>query len=87
MVVGFMAVLKVALTVLSMGTATAASAGLVEVIVGATAFMVVPVVKFQTKLAAIGTPVRSVAAVVIVAVYCVLAAKFAAGVKTAVLPA
>jgi hypothetical protein len=63
-----MAVLNVALTLVSMNTFEAPLAGLVEVIVGATRFETTPVVKVQTKLAAMGTPVRSLAAVVIVAV-------------------
>ena len=86
-VVGSIAVLKVALTVVSMNTFIAALAGFVEVIVGLTKLAVKPVVKFHTKLAAMATPVRSLAAVVIVAVYCVLAARLAVGVNTAVRPA
>ena len=86
MVVGSIAVLKVAFTVELAGTLIAALAGFVTVIVGAVAFAVNPVVKLQTKFAAMGVPKRFCAAVVIVAVYCVLAVKFAAGVNTAVLP-
>jgi hypothetical protein len=68
MVVGSIAELNVALMVWSMGTAVAALAGTVRVIVGATRVAVKPVAKFQVKLAAMGSPVRSLAAVVIVAV-------------------
>jgi hypothetical protein len=67
-VVGSIASLKVALIVTLAGTVEAALAGFVLVIVGGVASGVKPVVKLQTKLAAIGMPVRSVAAVVIVAV-------------------
>jgi hypothetical protein len=80
-------VLNVVLTVVSMNTLPAALAGFVEVIVGPTRLVAKPVVKLQAKLAAIATPVRSFAAVVIVAVYCVLAARLAVGAKIAVLPA
>src|SRR5436190_978403 len=45
------------------------------------------VVKDQVKVAASGLPPRSFAAVVIVAVYCVPAARLAEGVNVAVLPA
>ena len=86
MVVGSMAVLKVALTVELAGTLIAALTGLVTVMVGAAAFAVSPVVKLQTKFAAMAVPVRFCAAVVMVAVYWVLAVKFAAGLNTAVLP-
>jgi len=50
-VVGFIAVLKVALTVVSMKTFMAALAGLVTVIVGPTRLVAMPVVKLQTQLA------------------------------------
>src|ERR1700687_4923561 len=83
LVVGSIALLNLALDLLSMGTFTAALAGFVAVIVGATTFTVKPVVKLQTKFAAIATPVRSLTAVVIVAVYCVLAARLAVGGKIA----
>jgi len=46
----------------------------------------VVVVKFQLKLAASALPAASSAAVVMVAVYCVLPARLAEGVKVAVLP-
>jgi hypothetical protein len=68
MVVGSIASLNVALTVMLAGTVKAALAGFVAVIVGTTTSADMPVVKLQTKLAAIEMPVRSVAAVVIVAV-------------------
>ena len=44
------------------------------------------VVKFQLKLARSALPAASFAAVVMVAVYCVLPARLAVGVKVAVLP-
>ena len=67
-VVGSIASLKVALMVMLAGTVKAALAGFVRVIVGFTTSADMPVVKLQTKLAAIEMPVRSVAVVVIVAV-------------------
>ena len=85
-VVGSIAVLKVAFTVELTGTLIAALTGLVTVIVGAPAFAVSPVVKLHTKFAAMAVPVKFCAAVVIVEVYCVLAVRFALGVNTAVLP-
>jgi hypothetical protein len=68
MVVGSIASLNVALMVMLAGTVKAALPGFVAVIVGTTTSADMPVVKLQTKLAAIEMPVRSVAAVVIVAV-------------------
>ena len=68
MVVGSIASLNVALMVMLAGTVKEALAGFVKVIVGATISADMPVVKLQTKLAAMEMPVRSVAAVVIVAV-------------------
>jgi len=82
-VVGSMAALNVALMVLLAGTFRAALAGFVTVIVGATAFAVAPVVKVQTKLAVMAMLVRFLAALVIVTVYCVFAARLAVGVKMA----
>jgi hypothetical protein len=86
-VVGSIAALKVALTVVSIGTVTATLAGFSTVIAGPATLVAIPVVKFQVKFATKATPVRSLAAVVIVAVYCVLAARLAVGVKIAILPA
>jgi len=63
------------------GTAAAPAAGTVEIIVGS------PVVKLHTKLAAKGLPPGSVAPVVMVATYTVLAASETDGVKVAVEPA
>ena len=82
-VVGSIAALNVALMVLLIGTFWAALAGFVVVMVGATAFAVASVVKVQTKLAAMAIPVRLLSAMVIVAVYWVLAARLAVGVKIA----
>ena len=65
---GSMASLKVAESVLPMGTPLAPLAGDVEVTVGAVALMDAPVVKVHTKLLAKALPNWSLAAVVIVAV-------------------
>jgi hypothetical protein len=62
------------------GTAVAPAVGTVEITVGS------PVVKLHTKLAAKGLPPGSVAPVVTVATYTVLAASETAGVKVAVEP-
>jgi hypothetical protein len=74
-----MALLKVALTAAFSRTLILALAGLVRVMVGAVVSGSVPVVKLHTKLAANAFPLRSSAAVVIVAVNCVLAAKALVG--------
>jgi hypothetical protein len=80
-VVGSIARLNVAETVVLSATAVARFAGIVEIIVGATS-----VVKVHTKLASSGLAAGSCAPVVIVAVYRVLAARTVAGVKVAVDP-
>ena len=67
-VAAFIAVLNVADTFWLMGTAVAAFAGIVKRIVGALAFVVVPVVKAHTKFAASAFPSALIAPVVIVAV-------------------
>src|SRR5690349_13654010 len=84
---GSIASLKVALTVWLMPTAVAALTGTVELTVGGVTSAVAPVVKLQTKLATSGLPARSLAAVVIVAVYTVSGAREAPGVNVAVTPA
>src|SRR2546429_241990 len=72
--------LKVALMVWLIGTAVAALAGTVALTVGGVVSGVAPVVKLQTKSAASALPARSLAAVVIVAVYVVRGARVPAGV-------
>jgi hypothetical protein len=79
-VAGFMASLNVAETAVLTGTPVAPIVGTVETTVGA------PVVKLHEKLLASAFPTVSVAPVVIVAVYTVLAAKDAIGVNVAVVP-
>src|SRR5204862_6361127 len=63
-----------------MATAVAALAGTVALTVGGVVSGVAPVVKLQTKSAASALPARSLAAVVIVAVYAVRGARLTAGV-------
>ena len=65
----------------------APEAGTVRVTVGAVESTVFPVVKLQTWLLARALPAALCAAVVIVAVYCVLASRFAVGANVAVLVA
>jgi hypothetical protein len=79
-VAGFIASLNVAETTVLTGTPVAPITGTVELTVGA------PVVKLQTKLPASAVPSVSVAPVVIVAAYRVLAAKATIGVNVAVVP-
>ena len=67
-------------------TPVAAAAGDVEVTVGGVVSAAAEVVKFQVKSAAIALPAPSFAALVIVAMYCVLPARKAKGVNVAVLP-
>src|SRR5580692_7870503 len=89
-VTGSMASLKVALTALFNRTLISAFAGLVRVIVGGVVSGAAPVVKLHgsdTAPAIKALPARSFAAFVIVAVNCVLAARFAVGVKVATTPA
>ena len=82
MVAAFMGLLNVAETRVFTAAAAAPFAGTVDTTTGGGA-----VVKVHTKLAASEAPVGSFAPVVIVAVYKVLAARTAAGVKVAVEPA
>jgi hypothetical protein len=63
----------------------AALAGLVEITVGAVVSAVAPVVKVQTKELAKEVPDRSLAPVVIVAVYIILAVRLAVGANVAIL--
>ncbi|HXO04189.1 MAG TPA: hypothetical protein VN884_01015 [Candidatus Sulfotelmatobacter sp.] len=79
-VAGFMASLNVAETAVLTGTPVAPIVGTVETTVGA------PVVKLHAKLLASAFSTVSVAPVVIVAVYVVLAAKATIGVNVAVVP-
>jgi hypothetical protein len=81
-VVASIGTLNVAVTVALSATLRAPFTGIVETTVGGGA-----VVKVHTKLADKGTPARSFAPVVIVAVNKVLLARTAVGVKVAVLPA
>ena len=68
MVAAFIAVLNVADTLWLVGTAVAPFAGIVERMVGALAFVVVPVVKVHTKFAASAFTRELMAPVVIVPV-------------------
>src|ERR1043165_1055602 len=81
---GSIASLKVVAIFWLMATPLAALAGTVELTVGAVVSRVPLVVKLQTKLAAIGLPARSLTPGIILAVYTVLGARFAAGAKVAV---
>src|ERR1700676_2500522 len=81
-VAGSMVWLNVAEIAVLTATAVIPLAGIVETTVGGTA-----AVKVHTKLAASGAPVRSLAPVVIVAVYEAPVARTANGVKVAVTPA
>jgi hypothetical protein len=80
-VVGSIALLNVAVTVVLIATAVARFAGVVDTTMGATL-----IVKVHTSLAASALAVGSFAPVVIVAVYRVLAARRAVGVNVAVVP-
>src|SRR5438309_1408082 len=84
---GSIASLKVALMVGLIATAEATLAGTVALTVGGVVSGVAPVVKLQLKFAASALPARSLAPVVIVAVYAVRGARALAGVKVAVTPA
>ena len=90
-VVGSIALLKVELTALFIGTAKAPFAGFVDVIVGAVLSRAVPVVNVQGFGAelpvASALPAKSLAPAVMVAVNVALAARLLAGVKVAVEPA
>jgi hypothetical protein len=74
---------KVADTEEFSATPLAAFAGDVADTIGAVVSGTVPVVKFQMKLAASALPAESFAPVVMVAVYCAIAAREAKGVKVA----
>ena len=76
---GFIDSLKVATMSAFLATPVARSAGLVEITVGSVVSVVVPVVKFHVLAAAIALPALSLAPVVIVALYAVLAAKLPTG--------
>ena len=67
-------------------TPLAVLAGTVALTVGAVVSGATPVVKLQTKSAASALPARSLAPGLILAVYTVLGARFAAGAKVAVTP-
>ena len=82
-----MSSLNVALTAPFSGAVLLADAGFVRVMVGAVVLAPAPVVKLQTKFAARAFPVRSSAAVVMVAVYCLVAARGLLGLNVTVLPA
>src|SRR5205807_2242582 len=84
---GSIASLKVALMVRLIATARSPLAGTVELTVGGVVSGVTPVVKLQRKSVAGALPARSLAPVVIVAVYAVRGARALAGVKVAVTPA
>ena len=84
---GSIALLKAAVMVWLIATAVAAAAGTVALTSGRVVSGVTPVVKLQLKFAASPLPARSLAPVVIVAVYAVRGARALAGVKVAVTPA
>ena len=84
---GSSASLKAALIRLLIATPVAASAGFVEITVGAVVSALVPVVKLQTKLLAKAFSAKSVIPVVSVAVNVVPGARVLAGVKVAMVPA
>src|ERR1044071_449857 len=81
---GSIASLKVALMVWSIGTLVVPVPGRKALTMGAVVSGVAPVVKLQTKSTLSALPARSVASVVIVAVYVVRGARRTAGVKEAV---
>src|SRR5207302_1555528 len=84
---GSIASLKVALMVWLIGTTVAPLAGTVALTAGAVVSGVAPVVKLQLMSVSSALPARSLAPVVIVAVYTVSGARLPAGVKVAVTPA
>src|ERR1041384_2481941 len=84
---GSIASLKVALMVWLIGTAVAPLAGTVALTDGAVVSGVAPVVKLQLKAVNSALPARSLAPVVIVAVYAVSGARAMPGVKVAIKPA
>src|ERR1051325_11954378 len=81
---GSIASLKVALMVWLIATAVAPLAGTVALTVGGVVSGVTPVVKLQLKLVASALTAKSLAPVVIVAVYVVRGARALAGMKVAV---
>src|SRR5207248_1298858 len=83
----YIASLKATAMLPLMATPVAALAGTVALTVGRVVSGVSPVVKLQTKLLTNALPARSLASVVIVAVYAVKGARLPAGVKVAVTPA
>jgi hypothetical protein len=83
---GSIALLKVVLTAWLVQTPVADEAGLVDVTVGGVLSALVPVVKLHMKLDASALLSRSFAAVVIVALNKVLAARGLVGARIAVLP-
>ena len=83
---GFIAFVKVAVIALLMTTPVALTIGMTELTIGAVVSGAAPVVKLHTLLAARALPAKSLAPVVIVAVYKVLAARLDAGVKVAATP-
>src|ERR1700733_1475832 len=87
MVAGSITSLKVADILSFVGTSVAPEAGMVESMVGAVRLTVLLVVKLQTTLLAKSLPNALCAAVLMVAVYCVLGSKFAVGANVAVLVA
>ena len=78
--------LKVAAIFWFKGTPIATLTGSVELTVGGVTTTAAPVVNVHTKLFARGLPARSLAPVVIVAVYTVLGKKLVACVNMAVVP-
>src|ERR1700733_12685195 len=78
--------LKMAAIALFNVTPVSASAGAVELTVGGVVSGAAPVVKLHVFATASGLPARSVAAVLIVAVKVVLAAKALVGMNVAVVP-
>jgi len=84
---GSMALLNVAVIFWFTGTAVAPEAGTVIVTVGEVMSAVLPVVKFHTLLLARGLADALCAAVLIVAVYCVLGSRVPVGANIAVLVA
>ena len=82
----FIASENVAVTTVDAATFTALFTGLIAEMVGGVTSAVAAVVNDQLAFAASALPARSVAAVVIVAVYCVFAVSAAAGVTITVLP-
>src|SRR5690348_15977025 len=84
---GSIALLKVALMVWLIPTPVAPLAGTVAVTAGGAVSRATPVVKLQPKSAASALPARSLAPVVIAAVYVVRGARGLAGMKVAVTPA